>query len=217
MRSLSISLWARGFGVRPLVQAEAAHMRRREWLKLAGCGALARLSGCTGQEPLGPSGRYRFGYQQTNHLRPPGSLNEENFLASCINCGVCAEVCETGAIHFYSESLGGQVEPHTPYIVAAEVACNLCLECTKICPTGALLPVEKKADVRMGLAVLEEDLCLPYIKQGGCGACYTICPVNAVRLEAQRYPKVIDERCVGCGLCEEICLTDVKAIRVVAS
>lgn len=77
------------------------------------------------------------------------------------------------------------------------------------------MPVSHEEDVRMGLAVIEENLCLPYINQGGCGACYTVCPVNAVRLEAQRYPKVIADHCVGCGLCEEVCLQKVKAIRVV--
>lgn len=76
------------------------------------------------------------------------------------------------------------------------------------------MPLEKPEDVAMGVALLEENLCLPYINQGGCGACYTICPVNAVKLEAQRYPKVIKDKCVGCGLCEEVCLQKVKAIRV---
>ncbi len=157
---------------------------------------------------------YRFGYVQTNFLRPPGALSEALFAESCINCGICGEVCCRGAIKFFAQDLGQPLLPHTPYIVAAETACDLCLECTTVCPTGALLPVATMEDVRMGIAVLEENLCLPYINQGGCGACYTICPVNAVKLEAQRYPKVLRDRCVGCGLCEEVCLQKAKAIRV---
>ncbi len=144
-------------------------------------------------------------------------MPETEFLKACINCDICAEVCCRGAIKFFTNDLERKVVPHTPYIVAAESACDLCLECTKACPTGALMPVQKMEDVDMGLAVLEENLCLPYINQGGCGACYTVCPVNAVRLDMQRYPKVIDDKCVGCGLCEEVCLQKAKAIRVLKS
>ena len=188
-------------------------MDRRDFIKRSGSGLLLALVGCNTQSDNGKS-FYRFGYVQTNYLRPPGALPETEFLKACINCDLCAQVCDRNAIRFFTESIEGKVEPHTPYIIAAESACDLCLECTKVCPTGALMPVERMEDVDMGLAVLEENLCLPYINQGGCGACYTICPVNAVRLEAQRYPKVIADKCVGCGLCEEVCLQKAKAIRV---
>lgn len=188
-------------------------MERRDFLKCVGSGVLLSVLGCN--QPVSDSkGFYRFGYMQTNYLRPPGALPETEFLKSCINCDLCAQVCARGAIKFFTESFEGKVQPHTPYIVAAEVACDLCLECTKICPTGALMPLAKMQDVDMGLAVIEENLCLPYINQGGCGACYTVCPVNAVRLEMQRNPKVIADKCVGCGLCEEVCLQKTKAIRV---
>lgn len=190
-------------------------MKRREWLKKVGITAASLIWGKRAYGKRNPY--FRYGYQQTNYLRPPGALREKLFMQSCINCGVCAQVCPTECIKFFTQDLEGQVKPNTPYIIAADRACNLCLECTKICPTGALMPVKEKKDVRMGLAILKEDLCLPYIKQGGCGACYTICPVNAVYLDRQRYPKVINKNCVGCGLCEEVCLQKVKAIRIVNS
>jgi ferredoxin-type protein NapG/ferredoxin-type protein NapH len=190
-------------------------MKRRKWLKLMGLTAAAGVCGGGLLRGKIKKHSYRFAYQQFNFLRPPGALPEKMFMESCINCGVCAQVCPTECIRFFTQDMEGKVKPNTPYIVAADRACNLCLECTKICPTGALLPVKEKKDVRMGLALLEENLCLPYINQGGCGACYTICPVNAVYLDRQRYPKVINDKCVGCGLCEEVCLQKVKAIRIV--
>ncbi|MFQ5639716.1 MAG: 4Fe-4S dicluster domain-containing protein [bacterium] len=188
-------------------------MKRRDFLNCFGSVLLLGLLGCKTDSGTLKNG-YRFWTIQTNYLRPPGALPEEVFLKACINCVICAEVCCRGAIKFITTNLEGKVKPHTPYIIAAETACDLCLECTKVCPTGALMPVAEIESVSMGVAILEENLCLPYINQGGCGACYTVCPVNAVRLEKQRYPKVIADKCVGCGLCEEVCLQKAKAIRV---
>lgn len=157
---------------------------------------------------------FRFGYNQTNYLRPPGAIEEDKFVRSCIYCGNCMESCGYGCIRFFKGSLEGQVVPHTPYIIAAEKACILCLRCTKTCPTGSLRPINDPKDVNIGKASINENLCLPYINQGGCGACYTVCPMRAVTLEMQRYPKVTRETCVGCGKCEEVCPQKVKAIRV---
>lgn len=188
-------------------------MNRRHFIISLGGGLLTGFAGCN-RSPETSSHLYRFGYVQSNYLRPPGALPEAEFQKNCIGCDLCAEVCDRDAVRFFGESFEGKIVTHTPYIVAAEAACDLCLECTRVCPTGALMPVEKAEDVHMGIAALEENLCLPYINQGGCGACYTICPLNAIELEAQRYPKVLSAKCVGCGLCEEICLQKAKAIRV---
>ena len=43
----------------------------------------------------------------------------------------------------------------------------------------------------------------------GCGACTQACPLNCIKLEAERegfwYPAVDRERCVECGACEKVC------------
>lgn len=43
----------------------------------------------------------------------------------------------------------------------------------------------------------------------GCHSCYNICPKNAIIMESDkkgfRYPVVIKEKCINCGLCEEAC------------
>lgn len=43
----------------------------------------------------------------------------------------------------------------------------------------------------------------------GCHACYNVCPKNAIEMhedkEGFRYPKINDEKCIKCGLCEKVC------------
>lgn len=43
----------------------------------------------------------------------------------------------------------------------------------------------------------------------GCGACYNICPKNAISMEADEhgyvYPVIDETKCVKCGLCKKVC------------
>ncbi len=95
-------------------------------------------------------------------LRPPGALAEDLFLASCIKCGQCLQVCPPQVIELAGISQGFGVG--TPYITPREGACILCsgLPCVLACPTGALdhhLSLGK--DAEMGLAVITTpDTCL---------------------------------------------------------
>jgi len=96
-------------------------------------------------------------------LRPPGALDESIFLASCIKCGQCLQVCPPQVIKLDGISHGFGIG--TPYIVPREKGgCILCsgLPCVLACPTGALnhdLSLGKDAD--MGLAVITNpDTCL---------------------------------------------------------
>ena len=153
----------------------------------------------------------------TGILRPPGALAEGEFHATCLRCQLCAQACDTSCIVILGPADGRHAG--TPHIVAERVACNLCLRCTQVCPSGALTELTEPTQARMGVAVVDERLCVSHNGTGACGACHTICPLRneAITQGIRNAPTVHAERCVGCGLCEEACIVyDRKAIRVVS-
>jgi ferredoxin-type protein NapG len=95
-------------------------------------------------------------------LRPPGALDEDTFLASCIKCGQCLQVCPPQVIKLAGISQGFGIG--TPYITPREGGCILCsgLPCVLACPTGALAhELSLGKDAEMGLAVISHpDTCL---------------------------------------------------------
>jgi len=148
-------------------------------------------------------------------LRPPGAVEEDDFLQKCIRCRKCGEACPYGSIKTAHGEWG--LEMGTPFIYPAEVPCYLCADwpCINACPTGALQEVGEKNNVKMGEAVIDETICFAY---NGiiCRACYERCPIYtvAITLKDELYPVVHKEHCVGCGICEQVCPTDPKAIVV---
>jgi ferredoxin-type protein NapG len=88
-------------------------------------------------------------------LRPPGALDEDIFLASCIKCGQCLQVCPPQVIKLAGISQGFGIG--TPYITPRDGGCILCsgLPCVLACPTGALAhELSLGKDAEMGLAVI---------------------------------------------------------------
>ena len=66
----------------------------------------------------------------------------------------------------------------TPMIDARAQACRLCEDfpCVEACPTNALRDIKTRSDVKMGIAVIDEDLCIAF--QGmRCEVCYRTCPL----------------------------------------
>ena len=173
-------------------------------------------------------------------IRPPGAVDETEFLAGCIRCYRCQDACEPGAIQFFTETDGENY--HTPYVDPAIRGCTLCMKCTQDCPTGVLKPLEikDKATVRMATVELRKELCLSYKakrirdeqdmlrhlgmsptestemieRRGPCGECYMFCPLrrHAIKLVPGAFlaPIVFVDECVGCGMCEEICRVMVR-------
>ncbi len=94
-------------------------------------------------------------YSQKKRLRPPGALDEKDFLASCIKCGQCVQVCPVQAIKL-ADLIDG-VGVGTPFIDARAQACDFscdAVQCILACPTGSLtyhkpdfLPVRAGAEL----------------------------------------------------------------------
>ena len=155
----------------------------------------------------------------TRYMRPPGAVDEAEFVRRCIRCHRCGENCTNSCIKFVGPE-GPPEARGTPYIVPREKACILCMKCNNNCPSGALQPIDPEhprvwlaAD--MGTATLDKNICHSY--QGYvCGICVRACPLMGKALRADLWEKpVLDpDYCVGCGLCEQACVHMPQAIRI---
>lgn len=141
-------------------------------------------------------------------LRPPGAPSEREFMAACIRCTRCADACEVESIRLFGPEAGAL--QGTPYLVPRDSACTMCLACGEACPTEALRPLEQKEDIRMGVATIDDRLCVSINGTGICGACFTVCPLRgrAITQGIRNAPEVHAQYCTGCGLCEEFCIVD---------
>jgi polyferredoxin len=166
-------------------------------------------------------------------IRPPGALDEKQFLARCVRCGECMKVCPNNALHpAFTEA--GWEGIWTPVLVARVGYCEPgCTLCGQVCPSGAIweFTAQEKAwatapsgpadaaPIRIGTAFYDRGRCLPWAMATDCIVCQEWCPTSpkAVYLRAadvtdaagntrQIYQPYIDpQHCVGCGACEFAC------------
>ncbi|HDN79715.1 MAG TPA: 4Fe-4S binding protein [Chloroflexi bacterium] len=151
-------------------------------------------------------------------LRPPGAT-EESLLSRCVRCGECLKVCPTGALQ---PDLSGLERLWTPVFVPRIGYCSYnCNACGAVCPTGAIpaLSLEEKRATVIGKAIVDASRCLAWAHLQPCEVCVKTCPlprkaIELVKVEAVnklgevvtvKCPQVIEELCVGCGICEFNC------------
>jgi polyferredoxin len=165
-------------------------------------------------------------------IRPPGALDESDFLARCIRCGECMKVCPNNALH-PTLAEAGLEGIWSPVVVPRVGYCEpSCVLCGQVCPTGAIweitpgekawLPAASKPGakpIRLGAAFYDQGRCLPWSMATECIVCEEWCPTSpkAIYLAAAtvmdaagtpkqvRQPHVNPDRCVGCGACEFAC------------
>jgi ferredoxin-type protein NapG len=164
-------------------------------------------------------------------LRPPGALDELEFLTACTRCDKCIHACPHDVI--LKAGSGAGLAMNTPFIDPRSMPCLLCsdLPCVTACPDGALVwpkiaDQEARRAVRMGTAEVSPSRCLTYdISERAameCRACLDRCPFpgDAIRMEANGtdafpHPVVNPDSCTGCGQCVFVCPTLQPAIVVV--
>ena len=204
-------------------------LTRRRWVTAAAAGVVAvplMRASDAGARPA------------PERIRPPGAVDEPEFLARCIKCSACMKVCPTGGLQpaLLEAGLEGLWTPVlVPRVGHCEQGCTLC---TQVCPTAALTPLtvgEKIGQppavdpVRLGSAAIDRGRCLPWANDTQCIVCEEVCPTSPKAIffkEEQvrmrdgtqvlfKRPHVDLEKCIGCGICEARCpVFDRAAIRV---
>ena len=231
--ALSFRLLPRESGARPWPEV------RDRRLVLGACvGAVAaplvRLSGGT-ERSFSPAA-----------IRPPGAVEELEFLKRCVKCGQCMRVCPTNVLQ--PALLEAGIEGvWTPVLNMRYGACEKnCALCGQVCPTGAIerLTVAQRngeapypggdapVKVKLGTSFYDRGRCLPWAMDIPCVVCEEVCPVSPKAIYsvetmvttrdgtslAIKLPRVDPSLCIGCGACEHACpVKDLPAIRVTAA
>src|SRR5512143_310822 len=202
------------FGFKPTGKAAAMDLGRRRVIASV-------VSGIVSVPLLRTTPLSKTGAQEPALLRPPGALEEKEFLKRCVKCGDCMKVCTTNGLQptLFEAGIEGIWSPVlVPRIGYCEYRCTLC---GQVCPTGAIkkLSIEEKAKVKIGLAMIDKGRCLPWTHGRPCIVCEEVCPTSkkAIWLEEARVrdrqgktmvvkqPHVDLELCIGCGICETKC------------
>lgn len=182
-----------GFSPKPSAAGETHGLPDLSRRGLIAAGAFGILAG-----PLWRLGALAGDNASPLLIRPPGSLDEERFLARCIRCGQCMRVCPTNVIQpaLLEAGIDGLWTPALNYRIGAS-GCQLnCIACGHVCPTAAIRPLslEEKlgrgnfADagpVRVGTAFVDRTRCLPWVMGRPCLVCQEVCPVSPKAIYTQ--------------------------------
>ena len=145
-------------------------------------------------------------------LVPAGSLSLKNFTNHCTACQLCVSVCPNQVLR-PSTSIMTLMQPEMSY---ERGYCRPeCTRCSDICPAGAIRPItrEEKSSIQIGHAVVNLDNCVVNTDGVSCGNCARHCPAGAIKMvrknpddpKSLMIPTVNEERCIGCGACENLC------------
>ena len=150
--------------------------------------------------------------KRKNPVTPFGSKSIEHFYQHCTACQLCVTVCPNNVLR-PSSKLDHLMQPEMSF---EKGYCRPeCVKCSEVCPAGAILKItpEEKTDWKVGTASVDYDLCVVNRDGVHCGNCARHCPVGAIKMvkknpedeKSLRIPSVNEEKCIGCGACENLC------------
>jgi len=111
----------------------------------------------------------------------------EGKIVSCLNCGLCAEACESGALKM--------IDGHLRYDPTLCEECET-TACIEDCPVETLRLSDEPERRIKGFCV-------------SCGKCVKACDINEARsFKNVTWDGSISEDCISCGICAEVCPKD---------
>lgn len=150
--------------------------------------------------------------ERTTRIVPPGAKSLRNMAQHCTACQLCVSACPNGVLR-PSTNLETLMQPESSY---ERGYCRPeCTRCSEVCPAGAIVKITAadKSSIQIGHAVWVKENCVPLTDGVECGNCARHCPVGAIQMvpsdkenpDSPKIPVVNDERCIGCGACENLC------------
>lgn len=150
--------------------------------------------------------------QRKTPIVPPGAQSLRNMVTHCTGCQLCVSVCPNQVLR-PSSGLMTLMQPESSY---ERGYCRPeCTKCSEVCPAGAILPITTvdKSAIQIGHAVWVKENCVSLTDGVDCGNCARHCPTGAITMvpsdpdmpDSPKIPVVNEERCIGCGACENLC------------
>lgn len=143
---------------------------------------------------------------------PPGSESIANLEKHCTACQLCISNCPNNVLI----SGNNPIKPMQPVMSYENGYCRPeCVKCSEFCPTGAISKITniEKSAIKIGTAIWIKEKCLIYTEEIACNNCARHCPTGAIFLipslaNDPNSPKIVvvnNDRCIGCGACENLC------------
>lgn len=209
----AISFTAETSGRNPAPKSDAEGNGRRAFM--ATSAALITASALKPESLIGKgTGTYPKAGEpvRSTPLVPAGSGSLKNFTDHCVACQLCVSSCPNGVLR-PSSSLSSFMIPQMGF---EKGYCRPeCTECSSVCPAGAIRPIsiEEKSSIQIGRAVTDLSLCVVNTDGVSCGNCARHCPSGAIIMvrknpddeNSLKIPTVNEEKCIGCGACENLC------------
>ncbi|MFH2132501.1 MAG: 4Fe-4S binding protein [bacterium] len=194
---------------------------RRQFIVAGVAGTTSAIVGLTGlNAALAKSGQGQVAPPML--IRPPAALPEPEFLSRCVRCGECMVACPTNTLQpIWFEA--GVLGLFSPALTPRRGFCNPdCHRCADVCPTESIrrLPPEERVWAKTGTAMIHRQKCLAWEFDQKCMVCDEVCPFGAIQFSREpslsvTVPRVLEDKCSGCGYCEYHCPVQNQAAIVV--
>ncbi|MGB9936625.1 MAG: 4Fe-4S binding protein [Methanobacterium sp.] len=124
--------------------------------------------------------------------KPEEGQEIKGSIISCLNCGLCTDACESGAL----KMVDGKIR----YDPSLCEECNN-MKCLDACPVGTLRESDEDCRRIKGYCV-------------SCGKCVKACDLNEARsFKNITWDGTVSEDCISCGICAELCPKDAITLK----